>query len=140
MTYRHESRLAFDAVTPSIGELAQRVLDLVRSSGSHGATCDEAIAILGLTHQTASPRFTELEAKGFIVRTDKRRRTRSGNQAAIYILSDSPGLFSSPRVGRADLMRAVIRAAMTARTTGDWMAFDEALGALPKAEKARLQK
>ena len=70
MTYRYESRLAFDAVTPSIGELAQRVLDLVRSSGSHGATCDEAIAILGLTHQTASPRFTELEAKGFIVRTD----------------------------------------------------------------------
>ena len=140
MTYRHESRLAFDAVTPSIGELAQRVLDLVRSSGMHGATCDEAIAILGLTHQTASPRFTELEAKGLIIRTDKRRRTRSGNQAAIYILADSPGLFSSPRVGRADAMRAVIRAAMTARTTGDWMAFDQALGALPKTERTRLQK
>jgi len=140
MTYRAESRIAYDAITPSIGELAQRVLDHVRSAGRHGCICDEVMRDLGLTHQTASPRFTELEAKGFIIRTEKRRRTRSGNQAAIYILADSPGLFSSPRVGRADAMRAVIRAAMNARTTGDWMAFDQALGALPKAERTRLQK
>jgi hypothetical protein len=139
MTYRQESRLAYDAVMPSVGELAQRVLDLVRSSGAYGATCDEAMAILGLTHQTASPRFTELEGKGLIVRTDQRRLTRSGNAAAIYILAEPGGLFSSRRVGRADAMRAVVRAALTARATGDWMAFDAALGALPKAERARLK-
>jgi len=138
MTYRAESRIAYDAITPSIGELAQRVLDLVRSSGMHGATCDEAIAILGLTHQTASPRFTELEAKGWIRRTGERRLTRSGNPAAIYVYTEPGTLFSSPKPTRTDTYRAVIRAALEARATGNWNAFDAAMGALPKAEQTRL--
>lgn len=138
MTYRAESRIAYDAITPSIGELAQRVLDHVRSAGRHGCICDEVMRDLGLTHQTASPRFTELEAKGWIRRTGERRLTRSGNPAAIYVYTEPGTLFSSPKPTRTDTYRAVIRAALEARATGNWNAFDEAMGALPKAEQTRL--
>ncbi len=40
MTYRAESRMAYEAITSSIGELAERVLEYVRSAGRHGCTCD----------------------------------------------------------------------------------------------------
>lgn len=139
MTYRHESRIAYETVSPSIGELAERVLEYVRSAGQHGCTCDEAMHGLGLTHQTASPRFTELEAKGFLRRTGERRNTRSGNLAAIYVYTEPGTLFSSPKASRTDAFRAVIRAALESRATGNWDAFDAALGALPKAERTRLQ-
>lgn len=138
MTYRAESRIAYDAITPSIGELAQRVLDHVRSAGRHGCICDEVMRDLGLTHQTASPRFTELEAKGWIRRTGERRLTRSGNPAAIYVYTEPGTLFSSPKAGRADTYRAVVRAAIRARQTGDWLAFDSAWGTLPQAERKRI--
>lgn len=139
MTYRAESRIAYEAITSSIGELAERVLEYVRSAGRHGCTCDEAIHGLGLTHQTASPRFTELETKGWIARTGERRLTRSGNPAAIYVYTEPGTLFSSPKPTRTDTYRAVIRAALEARATGNWNAFDAAMGALPKAEQTRLK-
>lgn len=136
MTYQDTSRIAYQSV--SVGELGQRVLDFVQSAGSHGATCDEAMNTLGLTHQSASPRFTDLQDRGLIVRTDRRRMTRSGRPAAIYVLAQFAGLFSSPRPNRADVFRAVIRAAMTARDTGNWTEFDKALGALPAAERRKI--
>ena len=139
MSYRAESRIAYDTITPSIGELAQRVLDHVRSAGRHGCICDEVMRDLGLTHQTASPRFTELESKGWIRRTGERRLTRSGNPAAIYVYTEPGTLFSSPKPTRTDTYRAVIRAALEARATGNWNAFDTAMGALPKAEQTRLK-
>jgi hypothetical protein len=36
-------------------------------------------------------------------------------------------------------MRAVIKAAFTARATGDWGDFDAAIGELPEAEQRRLK-
>ena len=44
MTYRDTSRAAY--ATAQIGENEERVLSFVKSSGSHGATCDEAIRTL----------------------------------------------------------------------------------------------
>jgi len=139
MTYRSESRIAYEAIASSIGELAERVLEYVRSAGQHGCTCDEAMHGLGLTHQTASPRFTELESKGFLRRTGARRLTSSGNPAAIYVYTEPGTLFSSPKPTRTDTYRAVIRAALEARTTGNWNAFDAAMGALPKVEQTRIK-
>ena len=138
MTYRSESRIAYEAIASSIGELAERVLEYVRSAGQHGCTCDEAMHELYLTHQTVSPRFTELESKGLLRRTGERRLTRSGNPAAIYVYTEPGTLFSSPKQTRTDTYRAVIRAALEARATGNWNAFDAAMGALPKAEQTRL--
>ena len=136
MTYRETSRIAYQAT--NIGEIAQRVLEFVQSAGQHGATCDEAIATLGLPHQSASPAFTALERKGWLARTSRRRATRTGAMAAVYEFTEPGTLFSSPKPGRADTYRAVVRAAIRARQTGDWMAFDAAFGALPQAERKRI--
>lgn len=136
MTYRDTSRAAY--ATAHIGENEQRVLEFVQTAGNHGATCDEAIATLGLPHQSASPAFTALERKGWLARTSRRRATRTGAMAAVYEFTEPGTLFSSPKPGRADTYRAVVRAAIRARQTGDWMAFDAAFGALPQAERKRI--
>jgi len=79
-----------------------------------------------------------LERKGWLRRTDRRRTTGTGSAAAVYIYTEPGTLFSSPRTGRADGLRAAIRAAIAARESGDWAAFDDAVGALPAAERKRL--
>jgi len=137
MTYRDTSRAAY--ATAKIGENEERVLAYVKNSGSHGLTCDEFIQATAMPHQSASPAFTSLERKGWLRRTDRRRTTGTGSAAAVYLFTEPGTLFSSPKVGRADTYRAVIRAAIEARRTGDWMGFDEAFGALPQAERKRLQ-
>jgi hypothetical protein len=136
MTYRDTSRAAYQ--TAATGENERRVLEFVQTAGSHGATCDEAIRILGMAHQSASPAFTALERRGLLARTTGRRLTQTGASAAVYVFTEPGTLFSSPRQGRADIYRAIAKAALAARATGDWMAFDAALGALPERERARL--
>jgi len=138
MIYRDTSRAAYSTATTTSNEI--RVLAFVKSAGSHGATCDEAICILGLAHQSASPAFTMLERKGWLRRTDRRRDTSTGAQAAVYIYTEPGTLFSSPKVGKVDTLRALIWAALAARHSGDWTAFNEAWGALPQAERARIQR
>lgn len=134
MTYRSTSRAALVSTDRNATE--QRVLEELRIRPA-GLTCDQFIAITGIPHQTASPRFTALEQRGLITRTDLRRATRTGSMAAVYMLGE-PGLFSRTRPSMADQYRATIRAAIAARATGDWTDFDAALGALPERDRTRL--
>lgn len=62
--------------------LRRQVWLSLRMLGS--ATCDELEALTGLAHQTASARLNELANTGCIVRTDERRKTRSGRSAWVY--------------------------------------------------------
>lgn len=50
-----------------------------------GLTCDEVEVAMGLRHQTASARIRELVLKGSIIDSGRRRRTRSGREATIWI-------------------------------------------------------
>ena len=136
MAYRDTSRQAY--ANAQVGENQRRVLEFVRERSE--ATCDEAIEHLGLPHQSASPAFTALARKGLILRTSRLRQTRTGAMAAIYVPSEPDTLFQSFKIGRTDQLRIVVRAAIAARATGDWMAFDTAFGALPQAERTRIQK
>lgn len=83
-------------------KLRVRVLNYVRSCGLTGATCEEAEINLGLSHQTASARFSELSKHpvhgGRIIRkpiTDTKtgvtywvkRPTRSGRRAFVWIIN-----------------------------------------------------
>ena len=45
------------------------VLDHIRSMGKYGATADECLHELGLTHQNGSARVSTLASKGLIIRT-----------------------------------------------------------------------
>lgn len=136
MTYRDTSRAAYQ--TAAIGENEARVMAYVRRS-ANGSTCDEFIATTGVAHQSASPAFTSLTQRGLLLRTDRRRATRTGKMAAVYVAVEPDTLFSCPTKGRADALRDLIRAARKARTTGEWGDFDAAWATLPTRERERLQ-
>ena len=57
----------------------------VIAAGDVGVTCDEVEVIMDGRHQTISPRIRELVGEGRIIDTGRRRPTRSGRNAAVYI-------------------------------------------------------
>ena len=59
-----------------------RIMDLIRNSG--GLICEEIEDALGLKHQTASARISELKKQGKLIVIGK-RKTRSGCLAGVYI-------------------------------------------------------
>lgn len=67
----------------------QRVLAYMLDCKDEGATDDEIEIALGLLHQTASARRRELELKGIVERTGRRRPTRSGRSAGVYIVPEA---------------------------------------------------
>lgn len=70
-----------------LGRLQRRMLNYLRRCGLRGATSDEAEVALAMRHQTASARLRELELFGWAVKTDRRRFTRSGRGAFVYVIA-----------------------------------------------------
>lgn len=64
--------------------LVQAALAFVRSAGETGATLDEWLAATGLP-QSHSGRFTSLKRAGLIRDSGKRRQTRAGRMATVYV-------------------------------------------------------
>ena len=82
-----ESTAAHDSVRDLKTRMHRRILAFGASRGPRGMTCDEAEMVLGMTHQTCSARFTELKASGQIRATDRKRTTRSGRRAKVYVVN-----------------------------------------------------
>lgn len=85
------SREAAEAIEPHVQRLERIVLAAVRATGAKGATCDEVEAETGLSHQTASARVNALKREGrpggaVLFATGRKRRTRSGRQAEVYVV------------------------------------------------------
>lgn len=80
-----ESVEAWKSVRDHVGTTRLWVVRYVHKQYARGATCDEIETVLGLSHQTASARVTEAKARGEIVPNGKRRPTRTGRQAAVYV-------------------------------------------------------
>ena len=135
MTYRETSRQAYAGAKIESNET--RLLDMLQQAGDRGLTCDEFIARTSIPHQSASPVFTALTRRGFLLRTRTKRETRAGYKAAVYVLAPPGNLFRTPQPSRADRLRDVIAAAFMARDFGDWSTFDEAFGALTESEQNR---
>lgn len=66
-----------------------RILDHLKTCGDAGATCDEIEVALGLKHQTASARCSQLKSQGIIYEAGDRRLTRSQRPAAILRVSNN---------------------------------------------------
>lgn len=81
---RDTSKQAAERVKPNVAALRQRLLAELQVRGSTGATCDELEQALNLSHQTASARLREMNLKGAIVDSAKRRNTRSGRAAIVW--------------------------------------------------------
>ena len=82
----HENSVAaHDSIKPSKDALRLRIVNYIISRGLYGATSDEVEQGLGLTHQTASARLTEAKAKGELIVSGMKRKTRSGRKADVLI-------------------------------------------------------
>jgi hypothetical protein len=68
--------------------LVQAALAFVRSAGETGATLDEWLATTGLP-QSHSGRFTSLKREGLIVDSGRRRPTRAGRMATVWVVVEA---------------------------------------------------
>jgi len=75
------SKEARKSVNPA--RLRAQILRLITRRRVRGATCDEIEVALGLTHQSASPRMTELKQRG-LIESIAIRNTRSGRPAYVW--------------------------------------------------------
>jgi hypothetical protein len=84
------SRAAAKSMTVTSNSMRGKVLTLIEEGmffGVTGATDDEVEDYTGWLHQTVSARRRELVLLGKIKDSGMRRKTRSGRQATVWVLS-----------------------------------------------------
>lgn len=82
-----ESAEAAAAVQPSVSIRRRRVLLHVAAQNMRGIISDELEQDLGMPHQSASACLHWLERQGFIRRDGRRRPTRTGAMAGVYVVT-----------------------------------------------------
>lgn len=101
--------------------MAFLLLRFVATMKKNGATCDECMTALGLPHQSASARFHDLVRAGCLVKTGKRRRTRSGALATVHVANPAanfkgfmtrPARRRSRKAGLSELEQEVLSAGL----------------------------
>lgn len=81
---------AAQSLAEQVTGLRLRVLDAVRAAGDEGLTAEEVERATGLGGNTCRPRLQELREAGLVVRTERRRPTRSGRQAFVHVAGEPP--------------------------------------------------
>jgi hypothetical protein len=79
------SREAADAIKPDASELRRRVLAYLRGRGEDGATDEEMQTGIPMVPNTQRPRRVELVEMGSVVDSGRKRRTRSGRNAVVWV-------------------------------------------------------
>ena len=79
------SLAAAHKIKTSAESLRGRVLQYIRDEAARGATDDELEVALDMRHQTASARRRELVLQGAIIDSGRRRKTRSGRFAKVWV-------------------------------------------------------
>lgn len=75
-------------VAPRTGTQRWKILNFVQNMGAYGATDDEMIVGLGMLHQSVGPRRLELVEGGFLVDSGATRKTRTGQDAIVWIIAN----------------------------------------------------
>jgi predicted ArsR family transcriptional regulator len=88
----------------SQGSVGERVLLAVARS-PEGLTIDEASEQLGLAPNQISGRFTALVSKGVLEKTGRKRPTRTGAMARVYVVSDAKPEWAS----QEDAFKALLK-------------------------------
>lgn len=81
------SEVAAEMIKPLSRSRRELVFNVIKDAGSNGLTDEEGAAATGLSAQSYTPRRNELVKLGSVVDTGRRRRTRSGRRAAVWMLS-----------------------------------------------------
>jgi transcription initiation factor IIE alpha subunit len=79
------SRLAALRIEPAARTLRAAVYSVIIKAGVSGATDEEICEALRMAGNTERPRRVELMDGGFVKDSSRRRHTRSGRQAVVWI-------------------------------------------------------
>lgn len=79
------SYAAAEGIRDSAEALRRKIFDEIKRRGYLGLTCDEAEVLFTMRHQTASARIRELVLKNLAFDSERRRVTRSGRFAIVWI-------------------------------------------------------
>lgn len=82
------SHIAAKRIARHAAKQRTEVLSVIVKAGAFGATDAEIEHATGIRAQSVSPRRGELRTLGFIVDSGKRRLTRSGRPAMVWVLSE----------------------------------------------------
>jgi hypothetical protein len=80
-----ESNAAHRSIVKVKDAIRNAIVSFVRYRGCYGATSDEVETLFGWSHQTVSARITEAKANGDLIKTTRKRPTRSGRNAAVLV-------------------------------------------------------
>lgn len=76
------------ALSERLGRSQQFTCTAIRDAGDNGATAHEVSQITGLDRHSIQPRITELQRKGLVIASGKRRRNPSGKPATVWIATE----------------------------------------------------
>jgi len=82
------SRGAARRIAGHAGTLRTAVLAVLHDRGEHGATDQELQDVLGLPSNTEIPRRWELVNDAAVVASGRKRKTRSGCSATVWVLTE----------------------------------------------------
>ena len=83
------SKEAAESIKLSLTTTELRVMAFYRKRGERGATCDEVEQHLRMRHQSASARVRGLELKGYLEKTERKRKTMSGRKAFVLVATEA---------------------------------------------------
>lgn len=78
---------AAESIKCRIGPLHKAIVDFLTGAQNVGATDEELQACLNMNPNTQRPRRRELELSGVIKASGQTRKTKSGRQAVVWVLS-----------------------------------------------------
>ena len=82
------SRAAAQTIRPTLKKLQRLVLAAVRRAGKSGKTDDELVCDIGMLSDTLRARRCELRDAGLVKDSGRRRKTRRGRQAAVWVATN----------------------------------------------------
>lgn len=62
-----------------------KILEVLRSAGDDGLTCEQVELYAGVSHPTATGRLHDLRKAGLVMATSLKRATKKGNAATVYV-------------------------------------------------------
>lgn len=84
---RNTSTEAAVSIQPIAHNMRMAVLAEIKRGRGRGRTCDEIETALDMRHQTASARVHELNTSAAIKDSGRRRPTRSGRNAIVWVVA-----------------------------------------------------
>jgi transcription initiation factor IIE alpha subunit len=85
------SRLASAKIAPTAHTLRQAVLRCLVSAGLDGLTDEEMQDRIPMQPSTQRPRRVELVRSGHVIDSGRKRETRSGRSAVVWVIAPPPG-------------------------------------------------